>query len=386
MMHLPQTNGGWNHASQGYDFSFFFEKVAPILRQGDLVIGNLETPLAGQANGGFTGYPMFNAPEILAQNLKDAGFTLLSTANNHSLDRGYQGLSTTLDHLDAAGLLHTGTYRTAEEQSQILYTEVKGVRIAAIAATYGTNGLVLPAEYGFAVDYINEVRLLDEIRRAKQDGAQYVIVMLHWGVEYQTKPNQEQTNLATKLLKEGADLVLGNHPHVLQRGEVVYLTELYALGEAQAASQGGAEGEGEPGEAYVFEASVKDQSRFVMYSQGNFVSNQEGLERLCSILLKLTIGVDGATGEPYFKAAGYIPVYTQKRDRNGASHHMVWPIELALEELEAGGQGFHAEDRAGIPKAWDYVLNSQPAIELLTLKGTPLWAELAQDDAEAGAS
>ncbi|MDR0469746.1 MAG: CapA family protein [Peptococcaceae bacterium] len=380
MMHLPQTSAGWDPLSQSYDYAFMFEKVAPILRQGDIVIGNLETPLAGQDNGGFTGYPMFNAPEALALNLRDAGFTLVSTANNHSLDRRYQGLCTTLDNLDAVGLLHAGTYRTAEEKGEILYTEVKGVKIGVIAATYGTNGLTLPGEYGFAVDYIHEGRLLDEVRRAKLEGAHYVIVMLHWGLEYQPKPNQEQTNLAIKLLKEGADLVLGNHPHVLQRGEIVHLVELYALNQVQAPPSDEEDGEGSPDFLFDFKASGKDQSRFIMYSQGNFVSNQEGMERLCSILLKLTIGVDGATGEPYFKDAGYIPIYTQKRDRQGISHHTIWPLELALEDLEAGGQSFNAEDRASIPKAWDHVLNSQPAIDLLLLKDTPLWAELSPSD------
>ncbi|MCL1804615.1 MAG: CapA family protein [Clostridiales bacterium] len=343
MMHSPQTKAGYDPSDKSYDFAFMFEHVAPILREGDLVIGNLETPLAGEANGGYTGYPMFNAPEILARNLKDAGFTLVSTANNHSLDRRYTGLCATLDHLDEAGLLHTGTFRTPEERGRIAKTKVKGVSVAFIAATYGTNGLTLPAEHGYAVNYIDRDRLLDDISRARREGARYVIVMLHWGLEYQTKPNQEQTGLALELLKGGADLILGNHPHVLQKGEAVHPQELF--------------GEG---------ADAKDEkTRFVMYSQGNFISNQEGMDRNVSILLKLTIGVDGATGETYFKEAGYIPIYTQKRNPQGASRHTVWPLELALADLEGGGGAFGAGDRAILPKAWDYAVKSQPDLDLL---------------------
>jgi poly-gamma-glutamate synthesis protein (capsule biosynthesis protein) len=369
MMHSPQITAGRRPESKDYDFSFMFDKVAPLLREGDLVIGNLETPLAGEANGGYTGYPMFNAPEILAQNLKDAGFDVVSTANNHSLDRGFQGLCTTLDNLEAAGLLFTGSYRTPEE-ARILNIETAGVRISLIASTYGSNGLVLKQENAFALNYLNADLLLADIRQARQEGAQYVIVMLHWGVEYQTKPNQAQTELAQLLLKGGADLILGNHPHVLQRGEAVHLAELYAQTEDEAA------GEGAAGGSAAYKASGKDQVKFVMYSQGNFISNQEGMERLCSILLKLTIGVDGATGEPYFKNAEYIPIYTQKRSRQGVSHHIVWPLELAMAELLSEDQPFGAEDKASLPKAWDYIVNSQPAISLLTLEDTPVWSEL----------
>ena len=370
MMHSPQTKAGWRRESQSYDFSFMFEKVAPILREGDLVIGNLETPLAGEANGGFTGYPLFNAPEALAENLKWAGFTLVSTANNHSLDRGFKGLCATLDHLDKAGLMHTGSFRTPEEQRRVLLTKVKGVEVALIAATYGTNGLKLPAENSFALNYIDEARLLEDIQQARRQGARYVIIMLHWGVEYQPKANRDQEALAYSLLRGGADLILGNHPHVLQQSEAIQLEELYT-GQPQNAAQADTA-------TIEYKASGKDRQKFVIYSQGNFVSNQEGLERNCSLLLKLTVGVDGATGEPYLKDAGYIPIFTQKRNREGVSQHTVWPLELALAELEAGGQAFGAGDRANIPKAWEYVQKSQPNLALLNFRDTPIWRELPQ--------
>jgi len=340
MLHDAQLRAGWDAATKSYDFSFMFERVAPILREGDLVIGNLETPLAG-AEQGYSGYPMFNAPEILAKNLKDAGFTLVSTANNHMRDRKFRGLYSTLEHLDAAGLLHAGSFRAQEEREKILITSVRGVRIGVIGATYSDTKVLPKPE--FALYYIDEERLLADIKKARQDGAQYVILMLHWGDEYKAKPNREQTRLAQVLLEGGADLILGNHSHVLQRGEAVFL----------------------PNEE---RASGKDRMRFVMYSHGNFVANQIKMETLTSVLLKMTIGVDAVTGDPYFKSAGYIPIYIQRRNVQGDYRHTVWPLELALDELKAGGKKFNSVDRANIPKAWDYVINILPALELLMLQ------------------
>ncbi len=355
MMHSPQTKAGWRQDSKDYDFSFMFEKVAPVLKEADLVIGNLETPLAGASNGGFTGYPMFNAPDALAMNLRDAGFDLVSVANNHILDRQFKGLSATLDVLDKAGLMHAGAYRTAEESAEILHFEVKGARLAAIAATYGTNGLKAPPDKAFAVNYIDEEKLLNGIARARREGARYVIVMLHWGEEYVTKPTARQEKLAMSLLRGGADLILGNHPHVLQRGEIISLTEA-------AGTDGGAD---KAKEASPSTTLITAGSKLVMYSQGNFISNQTGLDNVSGLLLKITIGVRGDTGEPYLKDAGFIPVYTQRRDRSGAYKHTVWPIELALREIEAGSDIFNNEDRANIPKAWQRVIDSQPYLKLI---------------------
>jgi len=385
MMHSPQMSAG-RQQDGGYDFAFMFEKVAPLLREGDLVVGNLETPLAGAQNGGYSGYPLFNAPEILAKNLKDAGFTLLSFANNHTLDRRFEGMVATLDSLDEADLLHTGAFRTQEERERILHFEVAGVRIAALAATYGTNGLVLPAGREYGVYYIHEASLLADIGRARAEGAQYVIVMLHWGVEYLPRPNQEQTRLAMSLLRGGADLILGNHPHVLQRGEIVHPAELYAQTQREHETQpeigGAVTPPGGDGEVCPWILGPdKVQQRVVMYSQGNFVSNQTDMEMLSSMLLRLTIGVDGASGEPYFKEAGYIPIYTQKRNRQGAPYHTVWPLELALAELQREGHPFNGDDKAAIPRAWEHVRNSQPALDLLTLHGTSAWSALTSGTA-----
>jgi len=353
MMHDTMLNAGWQASSKTYDYAYMFEKVSPILHQGDLVIGNLEVPLAG-ADTKYTGYPMFNAPEILAQNLKDAGFDMVGTANNHCLDRRYSGLVKTLDHLDAAGLLHAGTFRTAEERSQVTSMAVKGVNIALISATYGTNGLILPEGKAYAVSDLDPGRLLEDVQAARKAGAQYVIMMLHWGQEYQPLPNESQKALAATLLSGGADLILGSHPHVLQPGEPADMSANAFVAEPAAAA-GHAEGNTE-------NKPNASQTKFVMYSLGNFISGQKGLERLSSLILKVTLRVDGKTGAPSFEGASFIPIYTQKKDRNGKFHFVVWPIETAMDEIMKPGHSFNAEDALALKKAWDHVLASQPSM------------------------
>ncbi|MEA4891715.1 MAG: CapA family protein [Peptococcaceae bacterium] len=375
MMHMPQTKAG-RQADGSYDFAFMFEKVAPILHTADLVIGNLEVPLAGEA-AGYSGYPMFNAPSVLAKNLKDAGFDVLTTANNHCLDKRYEGLCATLDTLDQAGLLHTGTFRTPEEQQSVLMNEVAGVKIAYIGATYGTNGINPPKDKTYSVNYIDQNKLLDQIAGARAQGAQYVIVMLHWGVEYQAEPSREQTALARVLLRGGADLILGNHPHVLQRGETVRVEELLAQ------SQG--DDPGQRVDLSLSRASGKDLTKFVMYSQGNFISNQQEMEKNSSMLLKLTLGVDGATAEPYLKKAEYIPIYTQKKNRQGVSRHTVWPVEEAMALMDSAENPFNSEDRQRLPRAWDLILASQPALDLLNMTGWGLEEPLAVSAGPQGA-
>jgi hypothetical protein len=123
-------------------------------------------------------------------------------------------------------------------------------------------------------------------------------------------------------------------------------------------------------------ASGKDQLKLVMYSQGNLVSNQAELERSSSLILKLTLGVDGATGEPYLKKAEYIPTYTQRRDRQGVSHHTIWPLELALTPAAADSRIFGGGDQSSLPQAWKHITDSQPGLDLLLLAGEPVWAEL----------
>lgn len=335
MMHSTQIKAGYQADLNTYDFSSFFHFVKPHFQNAHFVIGNLETTL-GTNPKEYGGFPRFNAPAILAQNLKDAGFHLLTTANNHALDKGFSGLQNTLHHLDEVGLLHTGTARSQQERDTILLTEIENVPTAFLAYTYGTNGLLPPADCPFAVNYLEEEQIINDIKRAREAGAQLVILSLHFGDEYQDKPNKTQTALAQTFLEAGADIILGTHPHVLQPARIFYLPKEEANAELQA----------EP-----------EEKKFVSYSLGNFISDQNGLPRRTAIILNLHFGVDTLTGKPYFKKADYIPIWTRKYTKNNKICIEVVPIEQALAEIRAGKTTeYTLSEVQTLEQAWEHAL------------------------------
>ena len=155
MCHNTQYWDAYNKDTDTYDFSYVFEDIKHYIETADISIGSLETSFAGKDRG-YSNYPTFNSPDALAYDLKEMGLDILSTAGNHCLDKGFSGLSRTIDVLDDAGIKHLGTYKTAEEQNQILIQEVKGVKIGFINYTYGTNGIPVPSGKDFCVNLIDK--------------------------------------------------------------------------------------------------------------------------------------------------------------------------------------------------------------------------------------
>lgn len=207
---------GTNH----YSFADVFAPVAPILHSADLTIGNLETTFSGtaqpyQIGSARTGFPRFNCPDELARDLRDAGFGLLTTANNHCLDGGVHGLYRTLDVLDRCQLAHTGTYRTREESLQPFVTEKNGIRIGVLAYTYGTNHQRIPPAAPWIVNLLRPAKIAADIVSLRPL-VDLLIVSLHFGVEFRYRPTLSQRLLVQSLLEKGADVILGAHPHVLQ--------------------------------------------------------------------------------------------------------------------------------------------------------------------------
>lgn len=186
------------------------------MKAADLAICHLETPL-GDPNGPFTGYPVFKVPPQVAPALRHAGYDDCDTASNHSLDGGQAGVDRTLAALDAAGITHTGSARTAAEAARIDLLWVAGVPVAHLAYTFSFNGFRLPKNKPWLANQINVPRILADAHRAKQAGAQVVIVSLHWGTEYQHAPDSAQLSQAKTLLASpDIDLILGCHAHVVQ--------------------------------------------------------------------------------------------------------------------------------------------------------------------------
>lgn len=206
----------------GYDFRPMFAGVAARIAAADLAICHLETPLA-PVGGPYSGYPQFSVPPQIATALRHSGFDTCSTASNHTLDTGERGVYRTLNVLDAAGLRHAGSYRSANEQKTPTLLNANGVAVAHLSYTFGFNGLRRPAGKAWIANLIDAEAILAEARRARSAGAAIVVVSLHWGTEYDHRATSAQVALARRLLASpDVDLILGHHSHVVQPFEEIH--------------------------------------------------------------------------------------------------------------------------------------------------------------------
>ncbi|MEO3973783.1 CapA family protein [Streptomyces sp. CAU 1734] len=220
----------------GYDFAPMLAGVRPVVSAADLAICHMETVYG--ADGDYRGYPAFTSPPQVARGLADTGYDSCSTASNHSLDDGAEGIRRTLDALDAAGVGHTGSARTESEARTPAWLAARGARVAQLAYTYGTNGYPLPEGQPWAVAPMERDRILADARAARRAGADVVVVSLHWGTEWQTEPDEIQRELARGLTAAGPadrpdiDLIIGTHAHVPQAYEKVNGTwVVYGMGD-----------------------------------------------------------------------------------------------------------------------------------------------------------
>ncbi|WP_404960794.1 CapA family protein [Streptomyces sp. 147326] len=210
-----------------YDFRKILAGVKPLVSAADLAICHHEIPY-GRPGGPYTGYPTFKAPHQLADALKDAGYDGCSTASNHTLDDGYEGLARTLDHLDRVGIPHVGSARSAEEAKAPARLTAGGAQVAQLSYTYGTNGIPLPRDKPWAVNLIDKDRIIADARAARAGGANVVVLSVHWGTEWQTAPDGQQKELAQALTASRSadglpdiDLIIGTHNHVPQPYEKI---------------------------------------------------------------------------------------------------------------------------------------------------------------------
>ncbi|WP_052096937.1 CapA family protein [Paenibacillus odorifer] len=285
-----------------YSFSPLFAKVAPYLKQADLTIGNLETTFAGSGpecrKSPRSGGPIFKCPDELAPALKQAGFDVLVTANNHCMDYGAPGLVRTLRVLDRNGIDHTGTAKSLEESKRTLIKNVKGITIGILSYTAGTNRIPVPVSKPWLVNRISTPKIIREIRDLKKK-VDLVLLYLHFGSEYRYTPNKRQKELVNLFFKNGADIILGSHPHVLQP------------------------------------LALRGKKQFVIYSLGNFVSTK--LMNIpytqSGIILTLKIKKD-EKGHTSITNVGYIPTCVDRRIKSGRKITEIIPIRDALKKSD----------------------------------------------------
>jgi poly-gamma-glutamate synthesis protein (capsule biosynthesis protein) len=240
MGHDEQLISAKSSQSNDYNFEDVFSLISPIITEADFAIANLEVTLAGPP---YKGYPQFSSPVTLALACKNAGINYLVTANNHSADRGKQGLSGTIHRLDSLSIFHTGTFNGKDEKESLepLILSKNGISAALLNYTYGTNGVRVPPP--LIVNYIDSTAIVNDIIKARKKNPDIIILFLHWGKEYETIPSADQERLAGYLLENGADIIIGSHPHVVQK--MIWNKK-----------------------------SGYERDNAVIYSLGNFVSNQ----------------------------------------------------------------------------------------------------------------
>ncbi|WP_217248886.1 CapA family protein [Streptomyces sp. AC602_WCS936] len=220
----------------GYDFRPMLAGARPVVSGADLALCHMETVYG--ANGDYSGYPLFKSPPEVAKALAATGYDGCSTASNHSVDDGADGIRRTLDALDRAGVRHAGTARSEAEARTTTVLRAGRAEVAHLAYTLHTNGHPLPDGQPWAVDLIDEGQIVADSRAAREDGADVVVVSLHWGTEWQDEPDQDQLTLARSLTAARAgdrpaiDLILGTHAHVPQAYEKVNGTwVVYGMGD-----------------------------------------------------------------------------------------------------------------------------------------------------------
>lgn len=300
--------GNINSARRGstYDFSAMLEEIAPYTADADYVVGNLETTFAG-ADRTYSGYPTFNTPEQLGQALKNVlGVDLLSTANNHSLDKSYSGLVSTLDFLDQYGIDHVGTYRTAEEQKTPFITEINGVKVAFISYTYGSNNYI-PSKQSYCLNVIDKESIKAEAQAAKDAGAEYIIALLHWGVEYQRYASSSQRSLAEWIFENTyTDLIIGNHAHVVQ-----------------------------PIEEFNVEFNGQAKKGIVFYALGNFTCSQTKDYRNTGIIANIKIIINREdTSKNRIESISYTPTFIDPNSLSTGKRYRVVALNKAIADYE----------------------------------------------------
>ena len=214
--HGSVQRAGTAFVDEGWDFAPLYEEVRPIIEGADLAICHLETPISIDDTN-LSGYPRFSAPRAFAQAALDVGYDGCSLASNHSYDRGAQGALDTITVLQEIGLPYAGQAASAEEDLAPVLYDANGITIAHISATYSLNGFLMPSDRQYLVDLIEPDAILHEARIAKESGAEFVIVSMHWGAEYRHEPISSQNEwLEATLPSEYVDLIIGHHAHVVQ--------------------------------------------------------------------------------------------------------------------------------------------------------------------------
>ncbi|HSW53697.1 MAG TPA: CapA family protein [Ignavibacteriaceae bacterium] len=287
----------FNYAKIGvdtFDFTGVYKEVRQYLSAAYLTVGNLETVIAGK-NKGYSGYPYFNAPDDYVYAMKDAGFDLLITANNHALDQGWEGVERTIEVINEYKIHRTGTYLSQDDRDSIRIFQINSIKIAILAYSENTNGLPIPKGKNFVINLIDEELIKRDIDKAREKNVDVVLVHLHYGPEYNREPSDYQKEIVNKIIELGADIIIGGHPHVVQPVD------------------------------FFKTKNTKLDSGFVAYSLGNFISNQRWRYSDAGIILNIEISKNILTDSIYISEVNYLPTWVFRGQTDFGREYIILP-------------------------------------------------------------
>lgn len=290
----------------GFDFDPVYVRVAGDIKKADVAVINQETPLAGRVLP-LSGYPLFNSPTEAGDELVKIGFDVINQANNHILDKGEKGFAATVDYWKTKPEVKmVGAYSSDADRETIRIVEAKGIKTAHIGITEMTNGLYLPKNSAYRLIYANDTALIERLIKKAKSMADVVVISVHWGTEDTYELTDRQKTLAQNMVDWGADVIFGNHPHVVQ--QLTVLTR-------------------------------KDGTKCpVMYAFGNFVSSQLYGRNMVSGLLTVTMTKHFDTGKTVFTGMKFKPIVTHYGQRS--SNVTIYPLDEYTAAL-AAAHGVH---------------------------------------------
>ncbi|WFA10312.1 CapA family protein [Tissierella sp. Yu-01] len=303
MFHMPQINAA-KTTSGNFDFNPVFKHVKKYIEDADLALGNFETVTVGDEMG-FSGFPRFNSPVDTISALKNTGFDILSTANNHSLDRGKNGIINTIDVMNNNGIRNIGTFK--DNTRPLIIEEINDIRIGLLSYTTSLNGLdsLLSKEDSYMVNKFDEKIIIEDINQLKAENVDIIVAYLHWGYEYFEEPTEYQRELGRKILEWGVDIVLGSHPHRIQKTEMI---------------------------------NIDGNGKLIVYSMGNFLSNQryETMGKQYTedgVIVEITLNKNFDTNVTNIEEVIFRPTWVYRFRNEDGLNYEILPISDILADL-----------------------------------------------------
>lgn len=295
MCHSPQYNFA-RIDTDSFDFKPVYREVKQFLHSPDFMIGNLETVTAGK-NAGYSGYPLFNTPDEFIYALKDTGFDLLITANNHSMDKGEKGVLRTIEQIKLNGLKYAGTASNKTDRDSIRIFDLNGIKVSVLSYTYGTNNIPKPKGKDYLVNVIDYDLIREDLTSARGLNPDIIIVYYHFGDEYKRFPNQFQKDVVDSTIQYGADIIIGSHPHVIQPTD------------------------------YFKTSNTKLDTGFIAYSLGNFISNQRWRYSDAGVILNISLTKNINSDLIKISDVNYIPTWVFKGNTQNGNEYIILPSE-----------------------------------------------------------